>query len=318
MSRAVEHLVLSGASGFLGGYFLAEAHHCGLSVTTVGRRAVAGGDHVSCDLATATPLFASLPTATLVVHNAGLAHRVPKTEAEKAAFFAVNQAGTERFLAALTPHADVLTGVVFISTVAVYGLQQGENIDEGAATLAQDPYGVAKMAAERVVTAWGRDHRVPVWCLRLPLIAGADPPGNLGAMIRAIRAGYYCRIGNGGGRRSWVWAEDVARLALQLKGNGGVYNLTDGVHPSFLQIEQQLRRICAKPRGLVLPRWMAGLLAGSGDVLDRLPGVRAPFNSARLQKMEAHLIFDDAKARRELDWSPRPVLDHAHEVFHVG
>lgn len=318
MSGAVEHLVLSGASGFLGGYFLAEAHRCACSVTTVGRRAVAGGEHVHCDLATATPDFVSLPAATLAVHNAGLAHRVPKTEAEKAAFFAVNQVGTERFLAALTPHVDRLVGFVFISTVAVYGLQQGENINESAATAAQDPYGAAKIAAEQAVLTWGRDHRVPVWCLRLPLIAGADPPGNLGAMIRAIRAGYYCRIGNGGGRRSWVWADDVVRLAFQLKGDGGVYNLTDGVHPSFLQIEQQLRRLFAKPRGLVLPRWLAGLMAWSGDVFDWLPGVRAPFNSARLQKMEAHLIFDDSKARRELDWLPRPVLDHTHEVFHVG
>lgn len=318
MSRVVEHLVLSGASGFLGGYFLAEAQRRGCAVTTLGRRAVTGGTHVHCDLATTTPSFASLPAATLAVHNAGLAHRIPKTEAEKAAFFAVNQAGTERFLAALTPHVEHLVGLVFISTVAVYGLQQGENIDETTATAAQDPYGAAKSAAEPAVLTWGRAHQVPVWCLRLPLIAGANPPGNLGAMIRAIRAGYYCRIGNGGGRRSWVWAQDVARLAWQLTGEGGVYNLTDGVHPSFLQIEQQLRRVLTKPRGLVLPHGLARLLAWGGDVLDWLPGVRAPFNSARLQKMEAHLIFDDAKARRELAWLPRPVLDHAHEVFDVG
>lgn len=318
MSQPPRHLVLTGASGFLGGYFLAEAKQCDVATTTIGRRPVDGGNHVTCDLAAAVPSLATPPTDTLVIHNAGLAHRVPKTEAEKAAFFAVNQTGTEHLLTALTPHVAQLRGFVFISTVAVYGLQEGDGIDEHTALNAVDPYGAGKIAAERAVSAWGEEHGVPVWNLRLPLIAGANPPGNLGAMMRAVQAGYYCRIGDGGGRRSMVWGADVAKLALTLSGGGGTFNLTDGGHPSFLEIEKALRTCLNKPRGLVLPRPAARLLAWCGDLLDAVPGLPAPFTSARLQKMEAHLIFDDSHARQALGWQPHNVLDHAHEVFDVG
>nr|WP_279382570.1 NAD-dependent epimerase/dehydratase family protein [Acanthopleuribacter pedis] len=309
---------MTGASGFLGGYFLAEARHRNQETTTLGRRNLTETNHITCDLAAAPPAISPPPAGTLVIHNAGLAHRVPKTEAEKAAFFAVNQTGTDHLLQALTPHAAKLRGFVFISTVAVYGLQEGDQIDESTALNAQDPYGAGKIAAEQNITRWGTQHGVPVWNLRLPLIAGGDPPGNLGAMIQAIRAGYYCRIGNGGGRRSWVWARDVARLTFSLSGAGGTYNLTDGAHPSFFEIEQGLRKVLQKPRGLVLPRTVARLTAWCGDVIDTLPVLKAPFNSARLQKMEAHLMFDDRRARRALGWNPHTVLEHVHEVFDVG
>ena len=84
---------------------------------------------------------------------------------------------------------------VFISSVSVYGLEFGTGIDEANPLLAKDAYGKSKIAAEQLITSWGIKTAVPVVILRLPLVAGPNPPGNLGDMIKAIQAGYYFRIG---------------------------------------------------------------------------------------------------------------------------
>ena len=58
----------------------------------------------------------------VVLHACGKAHVVPKTEAEKQAFFDVNYQGTVNLCSALEK-VGVPKALVFISTVAVYGCE---------------------------------------------------------------------------------------------------------------------------------------------------------------------------------------------------
>lgn len=43
---------------------------------------------------------------------------------------------------------------IFISSVAVYGRENGINISEDAPLLAKDPYGLSKIQAEKLVLDW--------------------------------------------------------------------------------------------------------------------------------------------------------------------
>ena len=54
----------------------------------------------------------------VVFHAAGKAHSIPKTEAEKQAFFDVNLQGTKNLYAALEK-AGIPTAFIFVSSVAV-------------------------------------------------------------------------------------------------------------------------------------------------------------------------------------------------------
>ncbi|NMB72610.1 MAG: NAD(P)-dependent oxidoreductase, partial [Bacteroidales bacterium] len=138
--------------------------------------------------------------------------------------------------------------------------------------------------------------------LRLPLIAGPDAPGNLGSMIRAIRKGYYVRFGPSSARRSIVLASDLALFIPSLANVTGIYHLTDGMHPTYRELEEYIatrfnRKIRDLPSGLVKTAAMAG---------DWIPWI--PVNSSRLKKLSYTLTFSDDKARRELGWNPRPVV----------
>lgn len=295
-NRQGMRILLTGSSGFLGGY-LKSAWKDVHDVKTIGR---SSSNDIICDLSRRTP---ELTEVDMVIHAAGKAHVVPRTAEEAQAFMDVNVTGTENLLKGLDELQKKPDTLVFISTVAVYGLDSGINIEENHPTLGGTPYGDSKIRAEDILLHWGRQHGVGIVILRIPLIAGEGAPGNLGAMIRAMKRGYYFRIGDGKGRKSMVNASDLAQFLPTLHGREGVYNLTDGHHPSLSELDTLLAAQLGK-RVRSIPEDIASVLARVGDRLTVLP-----FNSYRLDKLRRNLTFSDEKARRELGWNPVRVLD---------
>lgn len=288
-------ILLTGASGFLGG--IIEKELSSYTILTVGRTLGA----VRCDLSKGVP---ELPSVDIVIHAAGKAHSVPKTAVEKQEFFEVNVQGTLNLLTGLKRSDHLPKSFVFISSVAVYGRSSGISITETAALLAEDSYGLSKIEAEKLVIDWCEQNNVICSILRLPLLAGANPPGNLKAMINGIKKGYYFNIAGGRAKKSIVMASDIARIIPKAAATGGIYNLTDRYHPSFSELALLISEQTGKSKPHNLPLWLAGVIAKIGDQL----GKYAPVNSDKLSKITSDLTFDDDKATRSLGWNPRPVL----------
>jgi nucleoside-diphosphate-sugar epimerase len=286
-------VLLTGATGFLGKYLLSELKAQKTEVDTVGRTAE---NTFQCDLAKDDLELQSDSLYDMVVHNAGKAHFVPQNEAEGKVFYDVNVGGTEKLLDAILSLKNKPKCIVFVSTVAVYGLELGENIDETAPLLGDTPYAKSKIMAEEMIQTWCAKNGVNCVILRLPLVVGENAPGNLGAMEKAIRKGYYFRLGSGLARRSMVNAVDVAKLIPSLIEMNGVYNLTDGLHRSFAEMDTFLAQKHGKNIKKI-PVWMGKCAAKLGDFV---PGF--PLNTYRLGKLEQSLTFNDDKARRELNW----------------
>jgi nucleoside-diphosphate-sugar epimerase len=240
----------------------------------------------------------------VIIHSAGKAHSIPKTKEEKKLFYDINDCGTQNLCNALKPYLVSLKGFVFISTVSVYGVDNGRGINENFPLNAQSPYGVSKIKAEKYLTQWGIKNNVPVLILRLPLISGPNPPGNLGKMIKGIDTGKYFSIKNGAARRSVVMAEDVALCIKNNIGKTGIYNLTDGYHPTFREIEKVIAGQLNKKMPKNLPAIAASLLGFFGDLFSF-----CPVNSTTIQKMSEDLIIDDKKAQDELNWNPNKIID---------
>ena len=285
--------LLTGSSGFLGGYILGHFNEIGLGAVTVGR---SEGNDIQCDLSVDAPILDESLDLDLVIHNAGLAHKVPKTEAESKAFYDVNVGGTKNLLEALMSLKNKPKCFVLISTVAVYGLDQGEGIDETAELQGSSPYAKSKIEAEKLVQNWCLNEGVNCVILRLPLVVGENAPGNLGAMERAIKKGYYFRLGSGNARRSMVNAVDVAGLMPSLVDKVGIYNLTDGKHPSYREFDVLLAKKYNKSIRSI-PKTLGKMFAIIGDFF---PGF--PLNTYRLNKLEESFTVSDLKARKELGW----------------
>jgi nucleoside-diphosphate-sugar epimerase len=239
-----------------------------------------------------------------IIHSAGKAHSIPKNEIEKSEFFNVNVNGTKNLLLGLSNNK-LPKYFVLISSVSVYGLATGININEERSLNAKDPYGQSKIQAEQLVIEWCKEHNVLYTILRLPLLVGENPPGNLGAIINGIKKGYYFNISDGSAKKSMVLAEDVAKNIFKVAEIGGIYNLTDGYHPSFAELSNHISIQLGKEKPINMPFWLARIIAKFGDLL----GNKAPLNTNKLKKITSDLTFDDSMAREAFGWNPTPVLE---------
>lgn len=287
-------ILLTGASGFLGKHISKELN---TKVVTVGRNS---HSDIIIDLSQEIPL---LPEVDLVIHIAGKAHCVPKTDSEKQSFFDVNVKGTENLLKGLEKNS-LPNKFIFISSVSVYGALSGTNINEEYPLLATDPYGKSKIMAEKLVQDWCLKNNVICTILRLPLVVGKNPPGNLDAMINGINKGFYFNIAGGNAKKSMVLLRDIGSILLKAAEVGGIYNLTDGYHPNFNEMSQLISKQLGKDKVNNMPFWVAEVFALFGDYM----GSKFPINSDKLNKINSTLTFDDSKAREAFGWNPKPVL----------
>lgn len=292
-------LLFTGASGFLGNNVrpLLEKMY---DVTTVG---LLPQDDYTVNMAKEVP---ELHTRyDFVLHAAGKAHSIPKSRTENQAFFDVNLQGTKNLCRALEK-VGMPKAFIFISTVAVYGCDYGENITEEHSLEGTTPYAMSKRLAEEYLQKWCGEHNVILGILRPSLIAGPNPPGNLGAMIKGIRNGRYLSIAGSEARKSVLMVQDIARLIPRLAEKGGIYNVCDCCQPSFRDIELLICKQLRKSKPLSIPYWVAKSLALIGDCF----GGKAPINSLKLKKITESLTFSNGKAMRELEWEPTDVLEN--------
>ncbi|MFD0994128.1 NAD-dependent epimerase/dehydratase family protein [Tenacibaculum geojense] len=286
-------VLLTGASGFLGKEIFKQLVQMkNFNITTIGR---SDENDIICDLSNDSVPGHNI-TYDMVVHAAGKAHSVPKTKEEEEDFFNVNYKGTRKILNGLKENLP--NTIVFISSVSVYGLEHGQMIDESFSLKGIAPYAKSKILAEKEILKFCKANDVNYVILRLPLISGSNPPGNLGKMINAIKKGYYFRIGKGEARKSMVSAIDVASLIPNLYEKNGIYNLTDRIHPSFKQIEDHIALIYNK-KIMRFPKLPFVMLAKIGDILPKFI-----INTDKLNKITKSLTFSDNKAVKELNWKP--------------
>jgi nucleoside-diphosphate-sugar epimerase len=297
----MKKVLVTGASGFLGSYITQALMQNGHFVTSVGR---SSKNAVECDLSQNEPVLKE--SVDWVIHAMGKAHMVPATEAEAQVFFDVNLQGTIHLCNAIEKLPVLPQRMVFISTVAVYGLDEGVLISEDAPLLGTSPYAKSKIETEAFLSKWCRLHDVKLVIFRLPLIAGVKPPGNLGAMIQGIQTGRYFNINEGKAKKSVVLAQDVANAIIETKDITGIYNLSDGYHPSFAEIASVIAKQLGKKAPYNIPAWVALPAAFAGNFL----GSKAPLNCDRLRKITATLTFDDQLARSTFGWKPRKVTDY--------
>ena len=295
----MEKLLFTGGTGFLGRNVRPILDKI-YDVTTCG---ITSDDMLKVNLANEVPVLDK--HYDIVLHACGKAHVVPKSEADKQAFYDVNFQGTVNICAALEK-VGVPKALIFISTVAVYGCETGSDITEEHPLWGKTPYADSKIKAEEFLQEWAAKNNVTLGIIRPSLIAGPNPPGNLGAMINGIKSGRYLSIAGSKARKSVLMVEDIARLVPLLAEKGGIYNVCDSYNPSFRELEDVICRQLGKKLPLSIPYWMAKSMALVGDCL----GSKAPINSLKLDKITKPLTFSNKKAVKVLGWKPTSVLNN--------
>lgn len=295
----MESLLFTGGTGYLG-YNTKPILEKQYDVTTIG---ITDKDDIKANFVTDIP---DLPQKyDIVLHAAGKAHIYPKTEAEKQAFFDVNYIGTIHLCDALEK-VGVPKSFIFISTMSVYGSDGSCIVTEEHPLNGDSPYAKSKIQAEKFLIKWCNKNGVVLSILRPSLLAGPNPPGNLGAMINGIKNHRYLSIDGSKARKSFLMVYDIARVVPSISKVGGIYNMCDDESVSYRQLEEIICKQLDMSLPVSIPMWLAKCLAFIGDYL----GKKAPINSLKLTKLTRTSVYSNSKIRKTLDWVPLNILEN--------
>jgi UDP-glucose 4-epimerase len=280
-------VLLSGASGFVGGAVLARLTARGHDVLTLGRTIPRGVDparHLAADLAAPETVGRhreALGQIEAVAHLGGEVLRAADPAAdEPLRSVRVNVAGTAHLLAAL-PRS--LAGFCYASTADVYGAPATLPIREDHPARPATYYAASKLAAEGLLGVWSARAGVPLAVLRLAHVYG---PGDTSAkaipsFLRACQEGRRPVVrGDGSDVRDHVYVDDVADAVVRAveQHAANVFNVASGSGTSIRELLAAVRTAtgCA-----VEPEWQ--------------PAARPA----------TAIVLDVARARTDLGWAPR-------------
>jgi nucleoside-diphosphate-sugar epimerase len=280
-------VLVTGATGFLGGHVCRELGERGHEVSALCRRpgsAPAGTSEVPGNLAESGTGLAEAIAADrpeCVVHLAAEigSQRDPRRIEE------VNVRGTERLLAACA--ATGSPKVVFTSTV-VTGDAQGKLLTEETPLPVQTAYGRSKQTGERMVLEAQR----PGVVIRPSHVYGSGGWYVEEFVSRLRKPGRFAVIGRGNNWWDVVRVEDVATAvadAAERAPDGAVYHVVDDEPITFYDFMALTADALGTGRPRRIPARIAALAGGREPVM-------AVTRSAR---------SSNARIKRELGWEPR-------------
>lgn len=297
--------LVTGASGFIGRLLCRELSTLGCEVTAVLRSPGVGpwGAVVRAELGRDSFDSCHLEGIDTIFHLAGKAHTRARTAAEVSEYETVHVHGTRSLMVAARQAG--VRCCVLLSSVKAMGEGGADVWDETTPCDPQTPYGVTKLAAERIVL-----EELPVSCpvvLRPTLVYGAGSKGNLDLMIRAVRKGLFPAIAFPPNARSMIHIDDVVRACLLAAEHpaacGQTYILTDGQEYSTNDIVEWIFEALGKRPGVRLPFGLLQAVASLGDLAGRL-GLPSPLTSDALDKLAGSARYSNAKICRELGFAP--------------
>lgn len=203
-----------------------------------------------------------------------------------------NVVGAENICAAAEAHG--IERIIFTSTVAVYGLPEGE-VDETAATRPFNEYGRTKLEAERVIQAWAeRAAARSLTIVRPTVVFGPGNRGNVHLLLEQIASGRSIVIGDGRNKKSMAYVGNLAEFLVHALGFGpGVhlYNYVDKPDLDMNGLVALANETLGRGRPWRIP-YALGIAAGAmSDWLARLTGQQLPISTIRVKKYAADTRF---------------------------
>jgi len=318
-------LLITGASGFLGQYVVAEALRRGHHVRAMIRPAaevsrLAWADHAEVEIVRAD-LRASPGLADAVRGVDAVIHLAAAKSGDFYTQFRGTVTATENLLAAM--HETNVLRLIAISTFSVYDylrLRCGKRLDENAPLdrhpERRDEYARTKLIQEQLVRDFAETQGGKITILRPGVIFGAHNTwtARLGAQLSERR---WLRIG-ANARLPLCYVENCAEAILLAaerdEAIGRTINLVDDETPTQRQYMAELARRMESAPSIIPLNWtLMRLLARSATIFNalilrgraKLPSILVP---ARLHARCKPLRYANARMKEVLGYEPHYTL----------
>ncbi len=323
----IKKIVVTGASGFLGGRVLKDLRkkYPNARLVGTGRRnhrkkefEDLGCEFLAGDLTDRQFCVELLKGADLIIHCAALSSPWGKYEV----FYKSNVEATRNLLT--IAQNENVRKFIFIATPSVYfNYKERWNVKES------DPlpepiinhYASTKLEAEGMVLGLNRPEFQTV-ALRPRAIIGAEDTVIMPRVLRAYHEGKLRIIGDGKNKVDLTAVVNVIEavrccIEASISAMGQSYNITNG-EPILLweEINEMLRRLNLPIVTRKLPYWIANLAASGSEKLAFFNGGKEPaLTTYGIGILALNFTMDITKARKQLRFIPKMTTREAVEEF---
>lgn len=263
---AANRILVTGATGFIGGHLVPRLRRDGHELTLAVRsasscpRAWLDDDGIRIvetgDIETAPNLHAAFSEVTHVAHLAGMAQATAGQDQEKALRNA-NVVATKKLADAAVQHG-IETFVHLSSLFAVTDGVSEDVLDDAEVKMPSSAYGRSKRQSEEYV--WQLPGKgIFSISLRLPLVIGPDAKGNWAALQKLAATGVPLPFGSIRNRRSIISVVSAADVIAHLltrrwpATSSGAYFVADGAVSTAEMVAELRRGMGLSPRLIPMP-----------------------------------------------------------------
>ena len=310
-------VLVTGASGFIGGHVVRACARAGRPVRAMSRRVpvgetLPGVESVVADFLDEARLGEVCRGVEAIVHCAGHAHAHGGLGDDAALHIASNLV-TTRTLAETATRAGVAR-LVFVSSVKAVGAPAESVVDEAWPVPPESAYGRSKRAAEDFLAEHAARTGMQVISLRPAMVYGPGSRGNLERMLRGVRAGWFPPLPETGGKRSLVHVDDLVAAIVRCVDAGRaprqVYNVAHPERHSGAELYDAMRRALRLPAArLRVPARVLRLAGRAGDLVGRLASRRVPIDSLVVERLLGPEAYSAAALESDLGWHARVTLE---------
>ena len=302
-------VLVTGATGFVGGAFLARAASDGhfslrAALRTDNKIGISGIETVIVEGLTATASWhKAVKGCDAVVHAAARTHIMQDTSADPLVEFRrVNVQGTLN-LARQAAKAGVKR-FIFLSSVKVNGelTQPGHPFSENDIPAPQDPYGISKYEAENELLQLMIETGMEVVIIRPPLVYGPGVKANFLKLLQLIQKRFPLPLGKVYNCRSTVYIGNLVSAIISClehpRAAGEIFLVSDDEDISTAELVRKLASAMGH-KAILVPVPLPVL-----KVMFSLLGKRA-----EIERLTDSLCVDSSKIRKLLNWEPPYTLD---------
>jgi predicted dehydrogenase/nucleoside-diphosphate-sugar epimerase len=309
------NILITGASGFLGGHIIEQAVTAGHRVRAFVRKTSRidalerlGVEIVRGDLKNEQSLHQAVADIDVVINAAssmdGVSQEVEAATVRgtRALLLAAEQSGVRRF--------------IHISSIGIYAvrkLSRGETIAEDS-PLEKEPrflneYVTSKISAESVALEFADHGKMKVIVLRSGIIYGPRGKWTLSRMGYAFGKNLYVIIGNGRNLLPVTYVENCANAALLAAENAavdkGIFNIIDDEPLGQAEFLRRLKATANPALRIVKsPYALSYASAFVGERLGKLLGIPFPFRTPHMVMCGWRARYSNERAKGILGWRP--------------